>query len=540
MLNGHFLTDNVYSAMYMFGQDFGIDMDLIERIEIVRGPSSALYGSNGMFATINIFTRAPADSPRAYLTTELGSFGEQKALISTSAYLGNGANLLLSASGFRTGGRTITAPELNGAQTGKSGAEQGYHTFAQLTWRNWNVMANFNQHKAIVPSGWFGADFGDTGTYSRDTHNFVEAALTKPVGLSGEIQWRIYYDQYRYYGRYDYTDEGVTRDERDFASGDWLGTRFSYRFTAGKLKNLAFGSQFDADVRNLQATEQVSPVYYRHREASYPDQNVGIFAHYAYDLSKSWTLYSGLRFDDAGAHPSSLSPRLAAVWKRPANTSYKFMYGSAFRNPSTFEQYWEPSPGVESEKINTFEFSREQRIAGRIDLVGSLFHYRLTGLIEGVPTETMTLQYRNMSKGQATGAEVEINGKFAAGAELSANISFQNAKYTDPERSLPNSPSCLAMFRASLPAARNHLIISPAVRYMSSRLSPYGFRLRPVALADLTATTNRLSREFDVQFGIRNLTGRVYSDPLSMEHLIQVMPRSGRSVFVKLIWHYGD
>jgi outer membrane receptor protein involved in Fe transport len=151
------------------------------------------------------------------------------------------------------------------------------------------------------------------------------------------------------------------------------------------------------------------------------------------------------------------------------------------------------------------------------------------------------LQYRNVSTSVANGFEVEASGSPARWMEMAASFSLHRARYAKAQESmLPNSPERLVQLRGSVPLARNRLVVSTAARYLSSRLTPYGFRVDPVLLADVTATTNRLHPNFDLQFGVRNIADRRYLDPVSEEHVITAMPRAGRSVFFKLMWRYGE
>ena len=141
-----------------YGEDFPLDLDLVEQIEIVRGPSSALYGGNGVFATINIITQTPAGAPQRGFSTAAGTLGERKLAASTSLAVGREGHLLLSTAASHSSGRTVNFAEreqagLSPSRTDHVGAGAGYRLFANLAWKDWTVVALFGQHKSIVPSG---------------------------------------------------------------------------------------------------------------------------------------------------------------------------------------------------------------------------------------------------------------------------------------------------------------------------------------------------------------------------------------------------
>src|SRR6185312_4876264 len=78
LVNGHNMADNIFDSMLWFGVDFPIDLKLMQQIEVIRGPSSALYGSSGVFATINIVTKSPDNAEPLSLTADVGSFGQKR------------------------------------------------------------------------------------------------------------------------------------------------------------------------------------------------------------------------------------------------------------------------------------------------------------------------------------------------------------------------------------------------------------------------------------------------------------------------------
>jgi iron complex outermembrane receptor protein len=83
LVNGHRVNDNVFGQAEI-GPEFGIDPAMFERIEIIRGPGSALYGDSAFFAVVNVITKSAAALPSASVTVEGASLGIDSATVSIS------------------------------------------------------------------------------------------------------------------------------------------------------------------------------------------------------------------------------------------------------------------------------------------------------------------------------------------------------------------------------------------------------------------------------------------------------------------------
>ncbi len=551
MVNGHNMSDHIFDSMLWFGVDFPIEMSLIKQIEIIRGPSSALYGSNGIFATINIVTKTPEQAGPPALITDAGSYGEKKAQFMIAEPLGKHASFLFSGSVFNNTGESplyfpqFNTPANNNGQALDMDSEKGYHLFGTLLWRNWTFTAVLSDRNKIQPVSWGPTIFNDRGTQLMESAGYIEAAYARELAR-GTLEWRTYFNADHLRGRFDYplaTPSGsVVEDNRTFSESDWIGTRLSYRFDVQHLGTLTAGVEGTLDLRAYQGSKDVEPVPMVFVNIDKRDRTLAFFLQDEKQLSPHWSLNLGARYDLSIYRENFVSPRAALIYQPTEKWSYKFLFGRSFRNPSSFQLFYDDgfsavaNPALRPESANTVEIDVERKLGRHMNLVATAYSYWLNNFLESVLTDAGLFQVQNAGKVHATGFEIELNGRPFPWLEAAASYAFQKSNDYDADRTLENSPDHLAKLRFAVPLGRK-FDASSSMQYYSNRRTLAGNYVTPVYLADFTITSKHLFPNFDVQLGIRNAFNRNYSDPIALTPLVDALPQPGRTIYLQLTAH---
>jgi outer membrane receptor for ferrienterochelin and colicins len=548
LVNGHNMADNIFDDMLFFGDGFPIDMNLIKQIEIVRGPSSALYGSNAVFATINIITKSPDEGGPLAVTADVGSFGEKKAQIMESASFG-GAKLLVSGSIYNNTGQSplffpqYDTPQTNYGEALDMNGERGYHFFANMVWRNWTFTSAFGGHDQVQPISWGPTIFNDRGTQNDDKRNFVDAVYQRKI-RGGALRWRTYYDAYYYLGSFDYAlGGGVVEQNREHDLGDWVGSELTYRIRPFFAGDITVGIEAKFDIRALITNFDVAPAPFQYLYTNNPNRSLALFFQDEKRLSKRWKLDFGARFDTSAYGSTSVSPRVALLYQ-PSQWSLKFLYGRSFSNPSAYQLFYSDgvaglaNPNARAEAADTVEVDAERKVGKRMNMQVSAYGYELHDFLIAVNVPPNGLiQYQNAEQSQAAGLELELNGRPTDWLEATASYSLERTRDSSGDGILVNSPNQLAKLRFAVPLGRR-FDLSSGMQYQSRMETlEEGDFVSPVYLADFTLTSKHLLRDFDVRLGIRNAFNRNYSDPVALYSTVPSMIQPGRSFFVELIAH---
>jgi outer membrane receptor for ferrienterochelin and colicins len=529
--DGAVLNDNLLNSSYI-GTDGRSDLRDIDRIEVVRGPGSLLYGAGAMSGVINLVPRAKDEPSSVH-----GGIGTYDNSI-IHGRLGFHYNftpkvgMWASFSGSRSEGISVDVeprdPSLFGGAT-KLTADQvdfqrGYGTAGRFWAGPLTVQWYYNNRKNHVPIGAYGTDFNDARTFLADERFLGEIRFEPQIASTLQLSLRAHMNHYNYDGAYVYGD---AEPYLDSFNGTWVGGEARLIWTPIKDLRLTAGGEvqghLEASIVGLyfEPTEGPDGGYLPYYEEKRPYSIISPY------VVAEWGATSWLRLS-AGARlnvypsPNPEDPfqgdeppvfRGAVILKPTKTTTLKLMGGNSFRAPSIYEQYYnddgysyykatDPEKGfsLRAEEIVTGEVELSQRFLEDWSVLGSGWLSKVDNVINTIivnPTvyDEMTGE-PNADAGQPNdpalypdsftqryinspdpvfliGADFEVRREWRQGWMLSAYYGFQRAQYLTGEsadQALKDNPR-VANAPEHLASLRGVVPIVPEIASLGARVT---------------------------------------------------------------------
>jgi outer membrane receptor for ferrienterochelin and colicins len=535
-INGHSMNDSINGAVSI-GTDLAINPDIIERIEIVRGPSSALYGTGAMFAVINIITKKGNMVDGFGLNMEMGSYGRLSAAAAYGRNFDSGIDMSFSGLWTDIKGHDNYYEEYDDPSTNSGIAEdldwdKNFGFQMQFKYKDFTLHSFVTSRKKAFPTGAWEVIFNDDRAATLDEQSYIELKYDHDIRMDKRIMVRGYYDYYNYEGWYP-----VDIFWFETATEKWVGGEFQFLWDPWVNNRLIVGTEYQKHLRADYKMWDEEGVYF---DDDFPFSVFSFYIHDEYQVTQNFSLTFGLRHDYYSDAGGSTTPRAAIVYHPAKSSTLKLLYGNAFRKPSIYEMnYDDPLGGykhnlnLKPERIRTFEFIWEQRLSDELYGIISIYDYRMKDLIDQeMDPSDFLIQYRNLSKVNAFGAEFELSARLKSGFFGYVSYSYQNAENPAFEEKLTNSPTHLLKAGFSLPVF-NNFYAGAQLLYETERITVYDTETDPYLLAALHFSTERLLGHIRFSFVIKNLFNVSYELPGGFEHVQSAILQDGRNLWVK-------
>jgi outer membrane cobalamin receptor len=379
------LVDGRPEKMGLFGcvVTHTFPLDNVERIEIVRGPSSVLYGSEALGGVINILTHMPRKKFETNFSATYGSFNSQQY------NLRHGGNLkkfhyYLTLDRRSSDGHRENSSYSGNAFTGKViyDLSERFHVSFQGKYFDGK---KYEAGSIDVPLTDFWND------YERGAVDF---------SLSGKGEKdEVFLKLYRNLGHHRFSDGW---DSRDYINGGVI------RYTTQKIANneLTIGTDF----RILGGKS------YNYPKGKWDKNEAAVFIQDEYVLWRRFILSAGVRLHRDSLYGSEICPHGGLVYQLGKKTSLRGMVNKGFRSPQLNELYMFPAanPELKPERVWNYEIGLKQEIASWLTLDGTFYQMKGSDLIETRPNVSPPPGFKFMNTGEFTfkGAEFSLRADF--------------------------------------------------------------------------------------------------------------------------------
>ena len=559
----------------------GYPVDHIARIEIIRGPGSALYGSDAFSGVINIITKGAAEAQGTELGARAGTFntydgwvqhGGKVGAVDVAAYLRVG----------ETDGndRTVYAD----AQTLNDSV---FHTHASLAPGRLN-----NQVKAIdgnldLSYGQWRARFGYKKRYDMGTGGGIANALD-PVGRQGSerytssLSWAeplvtrdwglgasVSTQQYEQLVStlYQLLPPGTSFPTGVFSNGmigapetwersirvagyaDYSGVRDHHlRIGVGhddidlyrvrEYRNFNYAANgtpipLPAVVETTDTTPFLRP---QRRKVDY------LYLQDEWNFAQDWNLTAGVRHDHYSDFGGTTNPRLALVWDASFDLTAKLLYGRAFRAPAFIESYGITNPvslgnpNLQPERNATTELSFAWQANADATVNLTFYHYDMKNIIRVVPNATPGTggTYANTGDQNGRGVELESSWNVTRDLHLSGNYAWQRSIDETTDTDAGYAPHNHLYGRADWAFASGYQAGSQ-VNWVAGRKRAFGDNRPEIAdytTLDLTLATRNGRNQWNFSLALRNAFNADVREPTPApgRQLPYDMPMPGRTL----------
>lgn len=561
----------------------GMPVENIARVEVIRGPGSALYGADAFSGVINVITKTSAEIQGTELGLRGGSFktgdawmlhGGQWGPFEVAGHLRvgstQGQRRVVQADG-QTGSDAVRGTQASRAPGPINNARDSTDAALDLSLDRWRFRVAYKERddmgvgtgvaSALDPNGWL---YSQSIT-SDLSYDHPDIAPDWALNVQGSF---MHYTELtditlfpagtNVFGTGVFAD-GVIGNPSKWERHERLGASTTY---AGfKLHRLRLGLGVEREeVYRTRETKNFDSTFTRIGTGSRADvvdvsatqpfmRPQGRTKRYIYgqdewSLLKDWTLTAGLRHDHYSDFGDTTNPRLALVWDAAYNVTAKLLYGTAFRAPSMSELYAinnpvvTGNPDLRPEKMRTLEAAISWQPSSALQLGVNVFHHEMSDIIRLV-----NFVYQNNGEQRGDGLEFEATWDLSPDLRLSGNYSYQRSINQVTREAAANAPRHHAYARANWRFLQGWSL-DPQANWVSERPREPGdprASLKGYATLDLTLRTNRASRGWDMAVSVRNLLDADAREPTPFDmsagqsyvSLPQDFPLPGRSFYVQ-------